>query len=98
MGKTKTKVANEVEVNEIKGLLRKKIEEKHGSVAAFLKTDIALKLGGQKIRTYLYDTGTVNYKVLSRLCEFYGLGVLTREITVVRSVVYQLTKSTIATK
>lgn len=83
----------ETDILEVKGKIRKAIADKYGSVVKFLETDKAKELGGNKIRSYLYDTGAVNLEVLSELCKYLGLGSLSRNIVVERKVTYYLTQN-----
>lgn len=79
-----------VEFNKVRGMVRKEIEKKYGGVAKFLNSEKGKEFGGMKIKIYLYDTGPVNYKVISLLCKFLGIGKLTRRIRVERIVSYEL--------
>ena len=80
----------EITIVELKGLVRKTIIEKYGSVAKFLSSEQGKKIGGKKIRTYLYDTGSVNVDVLNRICTRLGIGNVSKETKVVREVKYFL--------
>lgn len=79
-----------VEFNLIREKIRKAIDEKYGSVADFLSTDFAKKLGGSKIRPYLYETGAVNFDLISTLSSHFGIGELSRSLVVTRSYTYTL--------
>lgn len=89
MAKIKS-VQKEIDFNEARENVRKEIETRYGGVAKFLNTDEGKKLGGMKIRVYLYPTGPRNIKVLNALCTFMGLGEITRKITVIRITKYYL--------
>lgn len=80
----------EITIVEVKGLVRHAITEKYGSVAKFLSSEQGKKIGGKKIRTYLYDTGSVNVEVLNRICTRLGIGSVSKETKVVREVKYFL--------
>lgn len=91
--KSKLPKGEEVEINKVRGMIRAELNKRHGGVVEFLDTEAGKKLGGRKIRPYLYDSGTVNYKVISSLCEYLGIGTLTRKIVVTRSYFYHLVTS-----
>lgn len=78
----------EIELNEVKELLRSKMIEKYGSVPKFLRSDDGIEFGGLKIKPYLYPAGPVSFETLSRLTKFFGLGVLSRKLHIVRTTTY----------
>lgn len=82
-----------VEINKVRGLIREQLNERFGSVTAFLDSPAGKKFGGRKIRPYLYDTGAMNFTVISKLCEYLGIGTLTRKTVVIRTTSYQLVTS-----
>lgn len=88
-----TKEGASVEFNEVRGMVRKEIIERYGGISKFLHSEKGKEFGGMKSKIYLYDTGPVNFEVISGLCEFFGIGTLTRKIVVSRSVSYRLRKS-----
>ena len=88
----KRKSVQQVELADVKKELREKIKESFGSVAAFLASDKGQELGGAKIRSYLYRTGSINYELLSSLTEYFGIGKIERKIIVQKSVEYFLTR------
>lgn len=89
MAKIKS-VPKEIDFNEARENIRKEIETRYGGVAKFLNTEEGKKLGGMKIRVYLYSTGPKNIKVLNALCAFMGIGEIVRKIVVVRTTKYYL--------
>lgn len=89
-----SKTGELVNINVIRTKIRKEIEKRYGGVAKFLKTPECEKFGGRKIRCYLYDTGAINYEVISDLAKFLGIGELKRELVVTRTYSYRLIKST----
>lgn len=88
----KGKLSNceEVEINKVRGMIRSELNKRYGGVVEFLDTEAGKKIGGRKIRPYLYDSGTINYKVISDLCVYLGIGNLTRKIVVTRTYHYHL--------
>lgn len=90
----KSKKSDNIELNAVREMVRKAIEEKFGGVAKFLHSEQGEKFGGMKIRPYLYGTGAVNYEVLRKLCAYLGIGILTRKVVVTRSYFYELNKTT----
>lgn len=86
--------SDNIELNDVREMVRKSIEEKFGGVAKFLHSEQGKKFGGMKIRPYLYGTGAVSYEVLRKLCEYLGIGILSRKVVVTRSYFYQLSKNT----
>lgn len=83
-----------VDFNHVRGMVRKELIEKYGSIAKFLHSEKGKEFGGYKMKIYLYDTGPVNFNFISTLCEFLGLGALSRKIVVSRSFIYRLRAST----
>ena len=90
----KKKEMNEeiVQINEVRSAIRKEIKEQYGSIAKFLKTDFAKQINSKHLRHYLYDTSSINVKVLSMLCEHFELGTLTAEVRRVTTTTYKLRK------
>lgn len=86
--KRKSIEAEAVDINEIRGKIREEINNRYGSVPEFLDSEAGKKFGGRKIRPYLYDTGAINFNVISDLCKYLGIGTLTRKIVVTRSYNY----------
>lgn len=85
-----TKDSKEVEFNKIREMVRTEIEKRYGGVAKFLNSEKGKEFGGIGIKIYLYNTGPVNFKVISALCRFLGLGELKRKVVVTRTYNYQL--------
>ena len=85
-----TKEGTSVEFNQVRGMVRKEIIERYGSVAKFLHSEKGEEFGGYKMKVYLYNTGPINFDFISALCEFFGIGELTRKIAVYRSFSYRL--------
>lgn len=83
----------EVQINDVRALIRTALDKKYGSVAKFLHSKDSEKFGGRKIRCYLYDSGSVNYEVISNLAKWLGLGELKREVIVTRSYKYVLSEA-----
>lgn len=81
-----------IEINDLRELLKTKIIEKYGSIASFMKSDFGISLGGPKIRTYLYNSGSTNFRVLKELCTFFEIGDLTKKECIVRTVTYRIVK------
>ena len=77
-----------VEMTEVKEILRKVISEKYGGVTKFICTEQGKKLGGAKIRSYFYGKGAVNFALMQRLCKYFGIGHLTRKVKVIREIKY----------
>ena len=91
MKKLKLKTdGTDIQFNEVRGMVRKELIERYGGIAKFLHSEKGKEFGGLKIKNYLYDTGPINYEVISGLCKFLGLGELTRKIVVSRSFSYRL--------
>lgn len=93
MGRTRTK-SSDVEIITVRQKIRELLLEKYGGVVSFLETPQGKKLGGMKVRVYLYDTGPVNYKVLADFCRYLGIGTLTRTVKRICITTYQLNTST----
>lgn len=87
----KVAVKDQIVLNDVKLRIRSAIEKQFGSVAKFINSEQGKKMGGQKIRVYLYDSGAVSFKTLAKLCEYFGIGTLTRTVEVQRIYRYQLT-------
>lgn len=85
-----TKEGASIEFNQVRGMIRKEIIKKYGSVAKFLHSEKGEEFGGYKMKIYLYDTGPVNFDFISALCKFLGIGDLTRKIVVSRNFLYRL--------
>lgn len=75
---------------EIRQKVRSEIEKRYGGVAKFLNSDKGKEFGGMKIKPYLYDAGPKNFKVISSLCSFLGLGTFTQKVVVTRTYFYQI--------
>ena len=82
----------EVQINDVRALIRTALDKKYGSVAKFLHSKDSEKFGGRKIRCYLYDSGSVNYEVISNLAKWLGVGELKRSVIVTRSYKYVLSE------
>ena len=91
MAKVK-KEDSSVEFNKVREMVRKELESKYGGVSKFLHSEKGKEFGGFKIKIYLYDSGPINFDVISRLCTFLGIGELSRKIIVKRNVFYSLKK------
>ena len=87
MAKIERKI-KQVEITEVKELIRKAIEEKYGSVTTFLNSEQGKKFGGPKIKAYLYNKGSVNFSLMQELCKYFGVGNFSRKIKVIREVKY----------
>lgn len=90
MARIKKNEGEIVELNKVRGMVRKELEKKYGSITKFLNSEKGKELGGMKIKAYLYDTGSVNFEVISALCKYLGIGELTRKIVVSRVISYRL--------
>lgn len=84
----------EIDFNKVRAMVREKVTEKFGGVSAFLNSDAGKKFGGMKIKIYMYETGPVNFKVISKLCQYLGIGELTRKLVVSRAYFYRLNTCT----
>lgn len=89
-----TKDGRSVEFNQVREMVRNEIIERYGSVTKFLHSEKGEELGGYKMKIYLYNTGPVNFDFISALCEFLGIGSLSRKIIVSRSFSYRLRTNT----
>ena len=98
MVKRKSNLEQEVSLVDIRTSVRKEIVKKYGSVAKFLHSSDSEKFGGKKVRTYLYDTGPVNYQVIADLAKWLGFGELKRRIIVTRTYKYSIIKDTEVSK
>lgn len=90
MAKIMKSAGKAIEFNEVRKLVRGEIEKRFGGVSSFLNSEKGKEFGGMKIKIYLYDTGPVNFEVISKLCKYFGIGELTRKIVVSRSFSYCL--------
>lgn len=90
MPKVKKEVGESIELNKVREMIRKELDKRYGGVTKFLNTEKGKEFGGMKIRPYLYDTGTVNFDVISKLCEYLGIGILSRKLVVSREYFYAL--------
>lgn len=79
-----------VDFNQVRELVRKELTERYGGISKFLNSDKGKEFGGAKVKTYLYDSGPVNFDVICKLCKFLGIGDLSRKIVVSRSFSYRL--------
>lgn len=80
----------DIEFNQVREMIRKELNERYGGVSKFLHSEKGKEFGGMKSKIYLYDTGPVNYDVISKLCKFLGIGKLSRKIVVSRCFSYRL--------
>lgn len=85
-------MTKEIQLNDIKATLRKKMIKKYGSVVNFLRSEDGAKFGGLKIRPYLYSTGVTSFEPLKGLTEFFGMGTLTRKVVLEKTTTYYITK------
>lgn len=92
MAKRKNSNGTEVNINDVRASIRRELEKKYGSVAKFLHHKDSEKFGGRKIRCYLYDSGSVNFEVISGLAKWLGLGELKRNVIVTRMYKYVLSE------
>lgn len=92
MAKRKNSNGTEVSINDVRASIRSELEKKYGSIAKFMHHKDSEKFGGRKIRCYLYDTGSVNFEVISGLAKWLGLGELKRSVIVTRSYKYVLSE------
>ena len=92
MAKRKNSNGTEVNINDVRASIRSELEKKYGSIAKFMHHKDSEKFGGRKIRCYLYDSGSVNFEVISGLAEWLGLGELKRSVIVTRSYKYVLSE------
>ena len=90
--------AEEVDINVIRGKIREELVARYGGVREFLRTPQGEKMGGMKIRSYLYDKGVISYPVISTLCAYLGIGSLTRETVIIRKNIYRLVPSITSSK
>ena len=92
MAKRKNSNGTEVSINDVRASIRSELEKKYGSIAKFMHHEDSEKFGGRKIRCYLYDSGSVNFEVISSLAKWLGLGELKRSVIVTRSYKYALSE------
>ena len=92
MAKRKNSNGTEVSINDVRASIRSELEKKYGSIAKFMHHKDSEKFGGRKIRCYLYDSGSVNFEVISGLAKWLGLGELKRSVIVTRSYKYILSE------
>lgn len=92
MAKRKNSNGTEVSINDVRASIRSELEKKYGSIAKFMHHKDSEKFGGHKIRCYLYDSGSVNFEVISGLAKWLGLGELKRSVIVTRSYKYVLSE------
>jgi hypothetical protein len=92
MAKRKNSNGAEVSINDVRASIRSELEKKYGSIAKFMHHKDSEKFGGRKIRCYLYDSGSVNFEVISGLAKWLGLGELKRSVIVTRSYKYVLSE------
>ena len=92
MAKRKNSNGTEVSINDVRASIRSELEKKYGSIAKFMHHKDSEKFGGHKIRCYLYDSGSVNFEVISGLAKWLGLGELKRSVIVTRSYKYILSE------
>lgn len=92
MAKRKNSNGTEVSINDVRASIRSELEKKYGSIAKFMHHKDSEKFGGRKIRCYLYDSGSVNFEVISGLAKWLGLGELKRSVIVTRSYKYVLSE------
>lgn len=90
MARKKNSSTEEVDVNEIKEKIRVELDKQYGGVMKFLNSEEGKKLGGIKVRVYLYK-GVVNFDVLNKFCKFLGIGELSRNLVITRTYTYSLT-------
>lgn len=79
----------QIEIGKVKELIVDAINKKYGDINTFLETDFGKSLGNN-VKTYLYPSGAISYPVLKKLCTHLGLGELTKETIVVRTIEYSL--------
>lgn len=89
-----TKDGAAVEFNTVRRMVREELIKRYGGIAKFLHSEKGKEFGGDRIKIYLYDTGPVNFEVISTLCKFLGIGDFTRKIVVSRSFSYRLRSNT----
>lgn len=92
MVKRKGSGGQEVNINDVRSSIRVEIEKRYGSVAKFMHHKDSEKFGGRRIRCYLYDSGSINFEVISKLAKWLGLGELKRSVIVTRSYKYILSE------
>ena len=93
MVKRKSSASVEVNINDVRSSIRSEIEKKYGSVAKFIQHEDSEQFGGKKIRCYLYNSGSINFEVISKLARWLGVGELTRVVIVTRQYKYMLGNS-----
>ena len=98
MAKRKNIDCKEVNINDVRSSIRNEIAKRYGSVAKFLHHEDSEKFGGRKIRCYLYDSGSVNFEIISSMAKWLGLGELKRDVLVTRMYKYTLINSQKATE
>ena len=76
------------DIVELKRTLKTKIEKKYGSIKNFLNAKEGK--GYKNLYQYLSPHGPVSYKTLSKLCKQLKVGKLSKEVKIVRKVIYTL--------
>lgn len=80
----------EVDVIYIKKRILEEATKKFGGIMEFLRSEQGKKFGGEKIRCYFCDNGSISFSLLKDLCEYFGIGILSRKFVVLRKVIYQI--------
>ena len=88
--KEEATTVKDTDFSTVRKVVRSEIEKRYGGVAKFLHSDKGKEFGGLRIKPYLYDAGPINFKVISSLCSFLGLGEFTRKVEVIRNYSYQI--------
>lgn len=81
--------SEDIAVEKIKEMIKTEILHNYSTMTEFMRSDYGKTLKGFQ-PAYLSSTGTVSLPILNRLCEHFGLGVITRKVVVIRKVSYQL--------
>lgn len=92
MAKINKEKGVQIELNEVKKMIREEITTQYGSIPAFFSSDKVKKIGGAKLRSYIYDKGATSFSNLGKLCQILGIGILSRKIAIVRTTNYYLVK------
>lgn len=84
----------QIELSELRKLIRDEIFKQYGSVPMFLNSKEVQKIGGSKLRPYVYDKGSISFHILEKFCAILGIGAVTRKNVITRTTIYYLKPST----
>lgn len=85
--------STKVEFNDIRKAVKTELDKRFGGIYQFLNSESGKKFGGLKNKVYFYECGPVNFELTRDVCEFLGLGELSRKLIVTRTYTYNLCKN-----